>query len=127
VAVANADNGGTGAAGSPAAFDYSATFGPDMAPDETSAAKRLRFSNPATEMFQFTAVVYAHLPDPAFAPASSPSGGGSGGESGTSSGSTGGSTGDEGMTGTLGTLLTTQPRVLKFTVNPLTRKVSLLN
>ncbi|HEX8285510.1 MAG TPA: S8 family serine peptidase [Pyrinomonadaceae bacterium] len=124
VAVANADNGGTGAAGSPAAFDYSATFGPDLAPNEASAAKRLRFANPANEMFQFTAVVYAHVPDPAYAPAAPSAGGESGASSSASSGSTGGS--GTGATGTLGTLLTTQPRVLKFTVNPLTGKVSLL-
>jgi hypothetical protein len=123
VRVSNADNGGTGAAGSPAAFDYSTTFGPDFAPDELSAAKRLRFANPATELFQFTAVVYAHVPDPAFAQGPSASGAGAEGSSASTSGggTTGGST-----AGTLGTLPLTQTKVLTFRVNPLTGKVSLL-
>jgi subtilisin family serine protease len=123
VQVSNADNGGTGTAGSPAAFDYSATFGPDLAPNEASAAKRLRFANPANEMFQFTAVVYAHLPDTAFAPAASSSTGGT--SSGESSGGGSGS-GTTTQQGTVGTLLTAQSKVLKFTVNPLTGRVSLL-
>ncbi|MFN2416391.1 MAG: hypothetical protein ABR603_14720, partial [Pyrinomonadaceae bacterium] len=117
--------GGTGLAGSPAVFDYSATFGPDLAANELSAARRLTFSNPRTELFQFTAVVYAHLPDPAYATAATSEGGSSGGESVTSSGTSSGGSGT-GPTGTLDTLLTTQPKVLTFTINPLTGKVSLL-
>ncbi|HEX8191130.1 MAG TPA: S8 family serine peptidase [Pyrinomonadaceae bacterium] len=124
VAVSNADNGGTGAAGSPAAFDYSAAFGPDFAPNELSGAKRLRFKNPATELFQFTAVVYAHVPDPAFAPGGSASGAGA---SGDSSGPAGGGTTNGSTTGTLGTTPLTQTKVLTFRVNPLTGKASLLN
>jgi subtilisin family serine protease len=121
VAVSNADNGGTGAAGSPAAFDYSATFGPDLAPNEASAAKRLRFTNPGNEMFQFTAVVYAHLPDPAFAPAPSSSGGdSSGGSSGSSGGSGASAPGANSTVGTAGALV---KGVLRVTYNPLLRTV----
>ena len=121
VRVSNADNGGAGAAGSPAAFDYSTTFGPDFAPNELSAAKRLRFANPSTELFQFTAVVYAHVPDPAFAQGGSASGTGA---PGTSSSPSDGGTTTAPTTGTLGT--PPQTKVLTFRVNPLTGKVSLL-
>ncbi|HEX8293437.1 MAG TPA: S8 family serine peptidase, partial [Pyrinomonadaceae bacterium] len=122
VRVSNADDGGTGAAGSPAAFDYSAGFGPDFAPNELSAAKRLRFANPASELFQFTAVVYAHVPDPAYAQAGSTS---QTGASGDSSSSTGGTAAPP-TAGTLGTLPLTQTKALTFRVNPLTKTVSLL-
>jgi hypothetical protein len=124
VRVENADNGGTGAAGSPAAFDYSATFGPDLAPDESSAAKRLKFTNPGTEMFQFTAVVYAHLPDPAYSSSSASSGGSSSG--GSSPGQTGDEGDSDGQTGAGSLLPAVQSKVLTFTVNPLTRRVSLV-
>ena len=123
VNVSNADNGGTGTSASPAVFDYSTTFGPDFAPNELSAAKRLKFTNPAGELFRFTAVVYAHVPDPAYAPAGTSAGSTSGAAGGDSTGSsTGGST-----TGTSGgSLLGTTTKALTFTVNPLTGKVSLL-
>ncbi len=121
VRVQNADNGGNGVS-SPALFDYSAQIGADqrLDPNETSGARRLRFTNPAAEMFQFTAVVNGHLPDPANA------GGGSAAGSGTSggaSGSTGGSTGGTG--GTSGGTLPLSGVSLKFVVNPLTKSVSI--
>ncbi|HEX8723235.1 MAG TPA: S8 family serine peptidase [Pyrinomonadaceae bacterium] len=119
VGVSNADNGGTGAAGSPAAFDYSAAFGPDFAPNEVSAARRLKFSNPSTEMFQFTAVVYAHVPDPAYAQAGPTSAAASGDSAPPSGGTTSAQQNTPG-----GVAL--PAGVLKFTVNPLTGKVSLL-
>ncbi|HEV2864036.1 MAG TPA: S8 family serine peptidase [Pyrinomonadaceae bacterium] len=118
VAVANADNGGAGTSASPAAFNYSAAAGDDFAAGETSGAKRLRFTNPGSELFRVTAVVRAHAPDPAYA-------GGTATQdpppSGTSSGSTSGS-----GTGTVGglPLPTGQGAVLTLTVNPLTRTVS---
>jgi hypothetical protein len=115
----NADDGGSGTKGSPASFDYSGTFGFDLAPGETSAAKRLKFSNPASELFQFTAVVYAHLPDPAFSGSSAgggaaPAGDGDGGEAGTQPGPAT----DE----ALGAV----PTTLTFTVNPLTGTLQLV-
>ncbi len=124
VAVANADNRGAGTAASPAAFNYSTSFGPDFAPGETSTTKQLRFSNPGSELFQFTAVVRAHVPDPAYSNGSA-SGGGTQGTGGSTSGGTsdGGSTTD----GTLGLPLpTAQVTQLTFTVNPLTRTVRLV-
>jgi subtilisin family serine protease len=67
VRAANADNGGNGV-DSAALFDYSAALGADgaLAPGETSAARRMRFTNPASELFEFTAVVKGHFPDPLF-------------------------------------------------------------
>ncbi len=123
VRVANADNSGTGVSGSPAAFDYSTTFGPDFAPNELSAAKHLRFTNPGSELFQFTAVVYAHVPDPAYAQSGSSSGTSTSGD--TSSSADGGTSGGT-TTGSAGTLPLIQPKALTFKVNPLTKTVSLL-
>ena len=122
VRVTNADNGGDGR-GSAAAFDYSTLLGGgDLTAGETSGTRVLRFSNPNTELFTFTAVVRAHLPDPAYAA------GGSGAGATSTSGATGGdgggtSAGSEGTTvdGVLG-----GQTVLKFTVNPLTKTVSLV-
>jgi len=122
VRVSNADNGGTGAAGSPAAFDYSTAFGPDFAPNEASGARRLKFSNPATEMFQFTAVVYAHVPDPAHAGGSGGAGSAAAGE-GSNSG--GGGTQEASALGGV-PLPNATAGVLTFKVNPLTGRVSLV-
>jgi subtilisin family serine protease len=120
VRVLNADNGGTGLAGSPAEFDYSATAGYDFVPGETSAARRLQFHNPAPELFQFTAVVRAHLPDPAYA------GSGSGGGSGSASGGSGGSGGSGSLPGSSTNGTPTVPVTLTFSVNPLTGTVRLV-
>jgi subtilisin family serine protease len=67
VRVTNADNGGNGME-TAATFDYSSTVGADRAlvPGETSGARHLKFSNQAGELFQFTATVKGHFPDPAF-------------------------------------------------------------
>jgi subtilisin family serine protease len=113
VVVANADNGGAGSAASPAEFDYSNTFGYELSPGETSAARRLRFSNPNSELFQFTAVVRAHLPAAGSTPPGDtlPPPGDSGGGSTTQQGTVA----DE--------LLRTTGATLTFTVNPLTRSV----
>lgn len=123
VSVANADNNGAGTSASPANFDYSNAFGYDFAPSEVSASKHLKFNNPASEMFQFTAVVYANLPDPAYAQSSSSTGTSSSSSTNTSSG---GSTGTQ--TGTTGglSLPATQTKALTFTVNPLTGTVKLV-
>jgi subtilisin family serine protease len=67
VRVSNADNGGNGVA-SAALFDYSNTLGADRAltPGEISGTRHLRFSDPAGELFTFTAVIKGNFPDPAF-------------------------------------------------------------
>ncbi|HEV2763185.1 MAG TPA: S8 family serine peptidase, partial [Pyrinomonadaceae bacterium] len=118
VRVANADNQGDGV-GAEAAFDYTSQVGPDLAPGETSATRRLRFNNPNSELFTFTAVVRAHLPDAAGG-SSSTSGGGSGG-GGTEPV---GGTGDAGPGSGGGSLGSGTTQVLRFTVNPLLRKVT---
>jgi hypothetical protein len=68
VRATNADNGGDGVSSS-ALFDYSNTLGGDrsLSPGETSSARHLKFSDPAGELFTFTAVIKGHVPDPAFA------------------------------------------------------------
>ena len=70
VRAINADNGGNGVE-SAASFDYSNTLGADRAltVGETSGSRHLKFSDAATELFQFTAVVKGQFPDPAFAAA----------------------------------------------------------
>ncbi len=71
VRVTNADNNGNGVE-APAAFDYSDALGADRAltAGEVSGAKHLRFADPSNELFQFTAVVRGHFPDPDFSASS---------------------------------------------------------
>jgi subtilisin family serine protease len=123
VRVKNADDGGNGVS-SPATFDYTSHVGSDqrLVPGETSGSRQLQFTNPASEMFQFTIVVRGHLPDAAGGAGSSgASAGGSegGSEAGSSSGGTtsGASSPDSGLLGGV---------TLRFTVNPLTKSVSLV-
>jgi subtilisin family serine protease len=117
VRVQNADNGGNGVT-APAAFDYTAQAGSDqrLAAGETSGARQLKFANPSAEMFEFTATVRGHLPDAANA--SGAAGGGS-----TSGGSTSGD-GSTGGTSLGGAVQQLTAGVLRFTVNPLTRTVT---
>ncbi|HYO62063.1 MAG TPA: S8 family serine peptidase [Pyrinomonadaceae bacterium] len=116
VRVANADNGGDGS-NAPAVFDYSSLVGADFLPGEETATRALRFSNPNTVLFTFTARVTANLPA------------GGGGSSATNSTSSAGGTGDQ-SGGTSGGQTTNSTggilrgTLLKFTVNPLTRTVS---
>jgi len=117
VRVANADNGGDGV-NTPAEFDYSDTFGFDLLPGEVSGARHLRFNDPASELFTFTAVVMAHLPDPSGGALASM--GAAGGSEGSSSSSGNSSSGT-----TSGALSQPVRMILSFTVNPLTRTVSL--
>jgi hypothetical protein len=64
VRVTNADDGGDGRT-SAAGFDYTAQLaGGDLTPGESSGTRAIRFANPNTELFTFTAVIRAHLPDP---------------------------------------------------------------
>lgn len=67
VRASNADNGGNGVA-TAALWDYSNTVGADRAltPGETSGARHLKFSDPAGELFTFTAVIRGNFPDPAY-------------------------------------------------------------
>jgi hypothetical protein len=61
VSVANADNFGAGRGTSPASFYYRST----LARNQTSAARRISFSNPNTQLFTFDAVVTARVQVPA--------------------------------------------------------------
>jgi subtilisin family serine protease len=121
VRVQNADNGGDGVA-TPATFDYTSQVGSDqqLVPSETSGARRLKFGNPAAEMFEFTAVVKGHLPDSVNAAGSSSSGTGT-----ESSGSSSGASTSDGTGGTTtgSTLPTTSSVSLRFVVNPITNSV----
>jgi subtilisin family serine protease len=116
VRVSNADNGGDGVTGA-AVFDYSQLVGNVFRPDQESGARAIKFSNPNTSLFTFTARVIANV---------SASAGGAGGTSTTSTGSTGGTTsagsGSGGSTG--GGLLGGTTKLLRVTVNPLTKAVS---
>ncbi|MFY9555058.1 MAG: S8 family serine peptidase [Blastocatellia bacterium] len=71
VRASNADSGGNGVS-SAAMWDYSNTLGADraMTAGETSAARHLKFSDPAGELFTFTAVIKGNFSDPTFAAAS---------------------------------------------------------
>jgi subtilisin family serine protease len=114
VRVANADNGRDGVTGV-ARFDYSQLVGSDFQPGEETATRGLRFNNPNTVLFTFTARVIANVPAAGGTTSTSPTGGTT---TGGGSGSTGG-----GQTGDEGTLSSTT-KLLKFTVNPLTRTVT---
>ncbi len=118
VRVANADNGGNGVT-TVAAFDYSQLVGADLQPNEETATRGLKFNNPNTVLFTFTARVIASVP--AGGGAGTTSTGGSGDPN---SGPSGVPASGSGTTGTGGTLLTTTTKLLKFTVNPLTKTVS---
>jgi hypothetical protein len=61
VSVANADNFGTGRGASPASFYYRST----LQKNQTSAARRITFNNPNTQLFTFDAVVTARVQVPA--------------------------------------------------------------
>jgi hypothetical protein len=61
VSVANADNFGAGRGASPASFYYRST----LARNQTSAARRISFNNPNTQLFTFDAVVTARVQVPA--------------------------------------------------------------
>jgi hypothetical protein len=113
VRVVNADNGGDGIT-TPAVFDYSSLVGADFLANEESGNRTIRFTNPNTVLFTFTARIKAHLLQV----------GGSGssvaGSAGTSSGDGSASVASGGTGGINGG----GTRLLRFTVNPLTRLVS---
>ncbi|MBV9216752.1 MAG: S8 family serine peptidase [Acidobacteria bacterium] len=109
----NADNGGDGVRNA-ASYDYSQLVGADFVTGEESGNKTLKFSNPNNQMFNFTAKVYANTGSPA----------GSGGSGGSSSASTGGTSGGSGSNSGLPAIPLTTSKLLKFTVNPLTKTVT---
>lgn len=117
VRVKNADNGGNGVT-SPASFDYTPQVGTDqqLSPGEATAARRIQFNDPASEMFTITVSVKGYFPDPAGASASSSSAGG--GTSGSSS--SGGSSSTSSSSG----LSLPSIKVMQITVNPLTKSVT---
>ncbi len=111
VRVANADNSGDGVS-TPAVFDYSQLFGADLVANEESGNRTLRFTNPNTSLFTFTARVKAYVLT---------GGAGSQGAGGSSGGSSAGSgSSSSGGSGTA----SNGSRLLRFTVNPLTGLVS---
>lgn len=71
VRASNADNGGNGVESS-ATYDYSNTLGADRAltAGETGGARRLRFADPASELFEFSATIKGQFPDTAFSASS---------------------------------------------------------
>ncbi|MFN6962962.1 MAG: S8 family serine peptidase [Pyrinomonadaceae bacterium] len=117
VRVANADNGGDGV-GTVGIFDYSQTVGSSFVQNEESSNKLIRFSNPNTVLFTFTARVKANV-------LSGAAGGGAGGTTSGGTGPTGGTTsGGSGSTTTSTGGLPATGSLLSFTVNPLTGTVS---
>jgi hypothetical protein len=118
VKVANADNNADGVSAA-AIFDYSQLVGADLLPNEETATRAIKFSNPNTVLFTFTARVMASLPTGG---AGATSGGTTGGTTsgGTTSGTTSGGTG----LNVTGSKILSGVRLLKFTVNPLTKTVT---
>jgi subtilisin family serine protease len=122
VSVANADNNANGVTGA-AVFDYSQLVGADFQPNEETATRAIKFNNPNTVLFTFTARVMASVPAGAAAGATGTSSTGS--TEGTTTGTTtGGTTGGTGTSST-GTSALSGVKLLKFTVNPLTKTVSI--
>jgi subtilisin family serine protease len=112
VRVSNADNGGNGVT-SPAVFDYSQLVGADFIPAEESSNKTIRFSNPNMVLFTFTARVKANVAaGTASRSAESPVQRG---------GDAPAASGEAQRVETIGA-----PTLLRFTVNPLTGTISLL-
>jgi subtilisin family serine protease len=111
VSVKNADNGGNGkSVGSAALFGYSSLLGADQefGPAEITGNRSLEFNDSAAEMFSFDVSVTAYQRGAAVAGggASAPADGGSGG--GSSS----------------GTSIQSLTKVMRITVNPLTKTVT---
>jgi subtilisin family serine protease len=120
VRAANADNGGDGV-GSVAVYDYSQLVGSSFAPAAESGNKTIRFSNPNTVLFTFTARVKANV----LAGSAGTSSGTKTSESSATGGTTSDGTTTDGTT-TSGTTASALPTssLFKFTVNPVTGTVS---
>ncbi|MGZ8842773.1 MAG: S8 family serine peptidase [Pyrinomonadaceae bacterium] len=113
VRVINADNGKNGSSPQNAAsFSFSQKLGSDQlfTPAEATASRTVRFQDSANEMFSWDVIVTAYV--------------GTGGSSSSSSSSSGGS--QPPPAGGSGSLLplTKVTGVMRFTANPLTRKVT---
>ena len=119
VRVANADNGGDGVTRA-AAFDYSHLVGADLQPNEETATRGLKFSNPNTVLFTFTARVIANVPAAVGASGATSTASTGDADGGSTTGDTSTSTGTNSTGGSL-----TSTQLLKFTVNPLTKTVSI--
>lgn len=115
VRVANAENAGSGTSPSnPALFDYTAQLGSDQlfSPTEVTGNRTLRFTDNASEMFQFDVNVTAYFNNSA----------GAAGESGSAQ-STGGGGNQNALT-VPGLNLLSAKKAIRFTVNPLTKVVT---
>ncbi|HKP38835.1 MAG TPA: S8 family serine peptidase [Pyrinomonadaceae bacterium] len=111
VSVKNADNAGDGKSATTAAlFGYSNQLGSDQvfSPSEVTGVRTLQFNDSASEMFSFDVKVTAYL-------AGSGGGGGSAAPAGAGAGS--GSSGS-------GSSLLPLTKIMRITVNPLTKVVS---
>lgn len=112
VSVKNADNGGNGkSVGTAALFGYSNLLGADQefGPAETSGNRSLEFNDSAAEMFSFDVAVTAYQ-----------RGAGGGGGAGAAAPGAGGGAGSTGS----GTSLQSLTKVMRITVNPLTKTVT---
>lgn len=119
VRVANADNNADGVSAA-AIFDYSQLVGADFQPSEETATRAIKFSNPKTILFTFTARVISSVPTGAAGATSTGSTSGT-----TTGGTTAGTTSSGGGTNSAGGSLLNGVKLLKFTVNPLTKTVSI--
>jgi hypothetical protein len=114
VRVTNSDNNGAGmSAATPALFGYSNLIGTDQlfTPNETTGTRTLKFSDAAAEMFSFDVAVTAYQG----APSSTDSG--TSNSNTTSPNNTGGSS-------TSGPSVNGVTKVMRITVNPLTKAVT---
>jgi subtilisin family serine protease len=113
VQVINAENNGTGtSAQSAALFSYSNLLGADQvfAPAEKTGKRTIQFRDNASEMFSFDAIITAYQ--------NGSNGAGTGGDGAASAPAAGGTSSGN----ILG--LPTIPKVMRFTVNPLTKVVT---
>jgi minor extracellular serine protease Vpr len=115
VRVNNGENGGSGInASNPALFEYTNSLGSDQlfSPAETTGARNLKFTDSASELFQFDVNVAAYFAN------STPDGGSAAATSGGSDSSS-----SSGLT--VPTInLQAVKAVLRFTANPLTKTVT---
>jgi len=114
VTCINADNAGNGTSASNAAlFDYSHQLGSDeqFSPNEVSGSRTMRFQDNASQLFTFDAIVTAYQQV-----------GGAGGGGSSSSSPSGGS--GSGTSGSGTSPLMKLTALLRFTVNPLLKTVT---
>jgi subtilisin family serine protease len=115
ISVKNAENGGDGkSALTGALFTYSRLLGADEAftPGELTGARTLEFNDPSAQMFNFDVAVTAYERAPA------------GGQSAPAAGESTGTDSGGGGASQSGSSLQLLTKVMRFTVNPLTRSVT---